>query len=255
MDDVGYVLSSMAAQIFGKTWWGREWLKSLTHIDYANRIPRGSAYARKGAVKSIDVKGNVITAKVSGSRPTPYRVTIRVPLYKKEQTELLIKKLLEQPALISKLLNRELDPEVFQVAKRIGLNLFPQRWDDLDMNCSCPDWAVPCKHLAAVIYMMSREIDNNPFLVFLMHGVDLLGELKKRNVEIEKEQMMDVPQLSSLFIRRMPKEVTEYHFNFHRVDLSHLHDIADPLANLLVSQPAFYSGNDFQHCKECASCY
>ena len=236
----------MAAQIFGKTWWGREWLKSLTHIDYANRIPRGSAYARKGAVKSIDVKGNVITAKVSGSRPTPYRVTIRVPLYKKEQTELLIKKLLEQPALISKLLNRELDPEVFQVAKRIGLNLFPQRWDDLDMNCSCPDWAVPCKHLAAVIYMMSREIDNNPFLVFLMHGVDLLGELKKRNVEIEKEQMMDAPQLSSLFIRRMPKEVTEYHFNFHRIDLSHLHDIADPLANLLVSQPAFYSGSDFQ---------
>nr|MCR5780483.1 SWIM zinc finger family protein [Bacteroidaceae bacterium] len=169
----------MAGLIFGKTWWGSEWLKSLTHIDYANRIPRGSAYARKGAVKSIDVKGNIITAKVSGSRPTPYRVTIRVPLFKKEQTELLMKKLLEQPALISKLLNRELGPEVFQVTKRIGLNLFPQRWDDLDMNCSCPDWAVPCKHLAAVIYMISREIDNDPFLVFSMHGVDLLEELKK----------------------------------------------------------------------------
>ena len=185
----------MAALTFGKTWWGSEWLKSLTHIDYANRIPRGSAYARKGAVKSIDVKWNVITAKVSGSRPTPYRVTIRVPLFKKEQTEQLMKKLLEQPVLISKLLNRELDPEVFQVAKRIGLNLFPQRWSDLNMNCSCPDWAVPCKHLAAVIYMMSREIDNDPFLVFSTHGVDLLEELKKRNVEIEKEQMMDVPEL------------------------------------------------------------
>ena len=236
----------MAGSIFGKTWWGSEWLKSLTHIDYANRIPRGSAYARKGAVKSIDVKGNVITAKVSGSRPTPYRVTIRVPLFKKEQTELLMKKLLEQPALISKLLNRELDPEVFQVAKRIGLNLFPQRWSDLDMKCSCPDWAVPCKHLAAVIYMMSREIDNDPFLVFSMHGVDLLEELKKRDVEIEKEQMMDVPELTSLFIRRMPKEVTEHRFNFHRADLSHLYDIADPLANLLASEPAFYSGSDFQ---------
>ena len=75
---------------------------------------------RKGAVKSIDIKGNVITAKVSGSRPTPYRVTIRVPLFKKEQTELLMHKLLEQPALISKLLNRELNPELFHVAKRIG---------------------------------------------------------------------------------------------------------------------------------------
>lgn len=69
------------AQAFGKTWWGSEWLKALTHIDYANRIPRGSAYARKGAVRSIEVKENVIFAKVSGSRPTPYKVTIKVPTF------------------------------------------------------------------------------------------------------------------------------------------------------------------------------
>lgn len=236
----------MAASAFGKTWWGSEWLKSLSHIDYANRIPRGSAYAKKGAVKSINVKGNVITARVSGRRSTPYRVTICVPLFKPEQIELLMKKLLEQPSLISKLLNRELDPEVFQVAKRIGLNLFPQRWSDLDMNCSCPDWAVPCKHLAAVIYMMSREIDNDPFLVFSMHGVDLLEELKKRHVEIEKEQVMDVPEFASLLVRRMPKEMGDDLFEFHRVDFSRLHDIAEPLANLLTPSPAFCPKGDFQ---------
>ena len=252
----------MAGQAFGKTWWGSEWLKSLTHIDYANRIPRGSAYARKGAVKSINVNGNVITAKVSGSRPTPYKVTIRVPLFKKEQTELLMKKLLEQPALISKLLNRELDPEVFQVVKRIGLNLFPQRWDDLDMQCSCPDWAVPCKHLAAVIYMMSREIDNDPFLVFSMHGVDLLDELKKRNVEIEKAQVMDVPDVSTLFVKAdgyagvspaatAPAATEDGCVPFdgdtiHRVDFTVLRDITDALANLLPKEPSFSAGKDFQ---------
>jgi len=242
----------MAGMIFGKTWWGCEWLKSLTHIDYANRIPRGSAYARKGAVKSIDVKGNIITAKVSGSRPTPYRVTIRVPLFKKEQTELLMKKLLEQPALISKLLNRELGPEVFQVTKCIGLNLFPQRWDDLDMNCSCPDWAVPCKHLAAVIYMISREIDNDPFLVFSMHGVDLLEELKKRNVEIEKEQMMDVPDISTLFVIKgkagsKDNESDALHeLTLRRVDFTSLCDITEALANLLPSNPSFSQHKDFQ---------
>ena len=236
----------MGRQSFGKTWWGSEWLKSLTDIDYANRIPRGSAYAKKGAVRSIEVKENVITAKVSGSRPTPYKVTIRVPLFKKEQIELLIQKLLEQPAHISKLLNRELDTEVFNIAKRIGLNLFPQRWDDLDMHCSCPDWAVPCKHLAAVIYMMSREIDNNPFLVFSMHGVDLLDELKKRNVQIEKKQMMDVPELVSLFDRRMPKELTNIDFDYCPIDFSRLHDIAEPLACLLAKEPSFYPNGDFQ---------
>ena len=236
----------MARQLFGKTWWGSEWLKSLTHIDYANRIPRGSAYARRGAVRSIEVKGSVITAKVSGSRPTPYKVTLRVPAFKEEQIKLLMQKLLEQPALISKLLNRELDPEVFTITKSIGLNLFPQRWSDLDMHCSCPDWAVPCKHLAAVIYMMSREIDNDPFLVFSMHGVDLLDELKKRNVQIEKKQMMDVPELVSLFERRMPKELTNADFDFCRIDFSHLHDIAEPLANLLAKEPSFYPNSDFQ---------
>ena len=270
----------MAGNTFGKTWWGSEWLKSLTHIDYANRIPRGSAYARKGAVRSIIVSGNVITAKVSGSRPTPYKVTIRVPLFKKEQTDLLMKKLLEQPALISKLLNRELDPEVFQVAKRIGLNLFPQRWDDLDMNCSCPDWAVPCKHLAAVIYMMSREIDNDPFLVFSMHGVDLLDELKKRHVEIEKEQVMDVPDIRTMLVPArvdgkageppaLPDMAGEPpalpgmageppalqnageppalpDATFHRVDFTGLRDITEALANLLPKEPSFSAGKDFQ---------
>jgi len=236
----------MARQIFGKTWWGSEWLKSLTHIDYANRIPRGSAYAKKGAVTSIEIKGNVISARVSGSRSTPYKVTIKVPAFDKEQTDLLMQKLMEQSALISKLLNRELDPEIFYIAKRIGLNLFPQRWSDLSMNCSCPDWAVPCKHLAAVIYVMSREIDNDPFLVFSLHGVDLLAELKKRNVQIEKEKMMDVPKLVLLFDRRMPKETERYETEFRRIDFARLRPITEALANLLVKEPSFYPHSDFQ---------
>jgi len=236
----------MARQIFGRTWWGSEWLKSLTHIDYANRIPRGSAYAKKGAVSSIAIKGNVISARVNGTRPTPYKVTIKVPLFDKEQTELLMQKLLEQSALISKLLNRELDPEIFYIAKRIGLNLFPQRWSDLSMHCSCPDWAVPCKHLAAVIYVMSREIDNDPFLVFSLHGVDLLAELKKHHVQIEKEQMMDVPKLVSLFDRRMPKEIEDHDTEFLRIDFAHLRPITEPLANLLAKEPSFYPQSDFQ---------
>lgn len=234
------------AHAFGKTWWGSEWLKALTHIDYANRIPRGARYARQGAVRSIEVKGNVIFAKVSGSRPTPYKVTIKVPTFSQTGIDRLMEKLMQQPALISKLLNRELDPEVLQICKHLGLPVFPNRWDDLDMHCSCPDWAVPCKHLAAVIYMMSREIDNDPFLVFSMHGVDLLEELKKRGVGIEKQEMMDVPEMASLFVRRMPKEMSADDIIFHRIDFSRLHDIAASLANLLPKEPTFYPKGDFQ---------
>ena len=234
------------AESFGKTWWGSEWLKALTHIDYANRIPRGSAYAKKGAVRSIEVKGNNVFAKVSGSCPTPYKVTIKVPPFSRTGIDRLMEKLMQQPALISKLLNRELDPEILQICKHLGLQVFPQRWNDLDMSCSCPDWAVPCKHLAAVIYMMSREIDNNPFLVFSMHGVDLLEELKKRGVGIVKQEVMDVPEMASLFVKRMPKEIDHTLPEFHRIDFSRLHDIAEPLANILPKEPAFCPNGDFQ---------
>ena len=69
------------AQGFGKTWWGSEWLRALSHIDYANRIPRGATYARRGAVVKMEIKGNTIQAKVSGSRRTPYKVQIVVPSF------------------------------------------------------------------------------------------------------------------------------------------------------------------------------
>lgn len=167
------------AQSYGNTWWGNSWLKSLTHIDYANRIPRGAAYARKGSVKDIQINGNEISAKVAGSRPKPYRVFIRVPAFTKEQTDRLMNRIIERPALISKLLNRELDPEILNIAKNCGLQVFPTQWNDLQMYCNCPDWAVPCKHLAAVIYMMSREIDNNPFLIF-----EILREEYARPIQV-----------------------------------------------------------------------
>jgi len=257
----------MAGQAFGKTWWGSEWLKSLTHIDYANRIPRGSAYAKKGAVKSIEVKGNLIMAKVSGSRPTPYKVMIRVPLFTKEQIERLMKELLKQPALISKLLNRELDPEVFKVAKRVWLSLFPERWSDLDMKCSCPDWAVPCKHLAAVIYMMSREIDNDPFLVFSMHGVNLLEELQQRGLTIDHQKIMEVPEMASLVEKKSPLPAPPLGECFGiaggrdrgtppkgergggsllRLDFFHLQNLTSALPGLLAKEPVFYTKGDFQ---------
>ena len=127
------------AQTFGKTWWGSEWLNALTHIDYANRIPRGARYARNGAVQSIEVKGNVIYARVSGSRPTPYKVIICVPTFSEKDIDRLMDRLMQQPVLISKLLNRELDPGILLVAKQLGLQVFPHRWSDLQMKCSCPD--------------------------------------------------------------------------------------------------------------------
>ncbi|MDR2854889.1 MAG: hypothetical protein LBV40_01870, partial [Methanomicrobiales archaeon] len=81
------------AEKFGKTWWGEHWLKSLENVDYDNRLPRGASYARSGHVKDIKIKGNQITSKVAGSRPTPYKVTIIVPPFFEEEVERLLKQI------------------------------------------------------------------------------------------------------------------------------------------------------------------
>lgn len=101
--------------------------------------PRGSAYARNGSVISISIDGNKIKAKVKGNQPKPYDITIVIPPFFESEIKKLIKSVAEKPVIISKLLNRELDPELLQIAAYKGLKLFPQKWTDFKMQCSCPN--------------------------------------------------------------------------------------------------------------------
>jgi SNF2 family DNA or RNA helicase/uncharacterized Zn finger protein len=240
------------AEKFGKTWWGEHWLRSLENVDYDNRLPRGASYARSGHVKNIKIKDNQIVAKVQGTRPSPYRITIIVPPFFEEQTEQLMDKIIKRPALISKLLNRELDPEILTVAEQLGLKVFPRQWTDFKMQCSCPDWAVPCKHLASVIYMISREIDNNPFLVFSIHNVDLIEELKKREIYIADQKKNEIPILENILHPAKSAPVAEIQPDApllqpsEGIDFSRLQNISEALVQLLPDAPPFYPSGNFR---------
>ncbi len=229
-------------QTFGKTWWGEQWLQSLNNIDYSNRLPRGATYARKGAVKVINIRGNKIFAKVAGSQPKPYEVKITLPPFKESKLEPFINELMTKPVIVSKMLNRELDHEVLEIAERMNLKVFPKQWDDFKMQCSCPDWAVPCKHLASVIYKMSAEIDNNPFLVFLLHKVDLIETLNKKGFHIRNNKV-EIPQLESLYVGSKAK-LTEFNAEnaYKKPDFSTLTPMHEALVALLNDFPAFYPG-------------
>ncbi|MFN0201547.1 MAG: SWIM zinc finger family protein [Bacteroidia bacterium] len=235
------------ANEFGKTWWGAEWLKALSKIDYSNRLPRGASYARKGSVKSIDISGNQIKARVAGSRPTPYKITISVPSFKEDAAKKFMSVLAKKPALISKLLNRELAPGVSIIAEKQGLKVFPTKWSDLDMECSCPDWAVPCKHLAAVIYKVSMEIDNNPFLIFSLHNLNLLAELDKMKIVIKKETI-EIPNFSDLLFEKTAKKQNyDTEKAYQKLNFAKIPAIFAPLTALLAPSPAFYVGkSDFK---------
>ena len=233
------------ASKYGKTWWGEQWLGALKNIDYSNRLPRGASYARNGMVQEIKFLGNIIRAKVKGNRRTPYSETIKLPEFSSKDIEKLIKLIQEQPVVLSKLFNRQLDESLAKMAEEAGMPLFPKQWKDLKMNCSCPDWAVPCKHLAAVIYKTSMEIDNNPFLVFSLHGVDLMAELEKRGITAANStEMMEVENTNAVYatmeqmqLRKVPELMPDYTL---------LSDLTLPLSNLLPSSPAFCHYGDFQ---------
>lgn len=247
----------MASNKYGQTWWGQQWLKSLDNIDWDNRLPRGRSYANKGAVKQVMIAGNMINAKVQGSRPRPYQITIVIPTFGTADNEQLVSRISENPVLISKLLNRELDPQILTIAERLGIRVFPKQWSDFKMDCSCPDWAVPCKHLAAVIYKVCNEIDNNPFLVFQLHGLDLVKALQAKNISIGEQaetKFLTVPEMLSVkrAKEQKEKEVTEEKFEktFLQLNYGSVEDILEPLVRILPDAPPFYLQGNFREVYE-----
>lgn len=189
---------------------------------------------------------------MQGTRSTPYKVMIVMPKFWQEEIDPFIEKLLEKPALITGLLMRKLLPEVAGIAQDCGLKLFPSKWSDLKMNCNCPDWAVPCKHLASVIYMMSREIDNNPFLVFEIHGIHLLEELKKRGVDLDRKFSQVQPEKSRSLLVKDKKRVATRSAEEStspaagEVDFTSLRSLYEASKRMIPDEPPFYINGNFK---------
>jgi uncharacterized Zn finger protein len=121
-------------------------------------------------VLNIDVEAGAVSARVQGSRRTPYKVDIRLKPLSDRQWEVVLDALSEQALFSAQLLNGEMPPEVEQVFEGVGVPLFPASSDDLATDCSCPDWANPCKHIAAVYYLLGERFDEDPFLLFELRG-------------------------------------------------------------------------------------
>jgi len=157
---------------FGRNWWARRWIAVLEGFRLGARLARGRSYARRGQVLDIAVKTGVITARVQGSRPQPYEVEIRVKTLSKADEAKLGAALSRQALFAAKLLAGEMPQDIERALKGTGVSLFPSRLDDLHTECSCPDWSNPCKHIAAVYYLMGEEFDRDPFLIFRLRGID-----------------------------------------------------------------------------------
>lgn len=156
---------------FGQSWWAQRWIGVLESFDIGARLGRGRSYARGGQVLSVDIAKGVVKAKVQGSRPAPYAVTIKVKNLSAADWKKLAKALAGQPLFVAKLLAGEMPQDIETAFTPLGLSLFPEKLGDLATECSCPDWSNPCKHIAAVYYLLGEEFDRDPFLVFKLRGL------------------------------------------------------------------------------------
>jgi uncharacterized Zn finger protein len=156
---------------FGESWWAKRWISVLESFDIGARMGRGRNYARSGQVLSIDIEKGTVKAKVQGSRPTPYRVAIEIKSITPANWGKLVKVLSHQAIFVAKLLAGEMPQDIEKVFQSVGLSLFPGKSKDLKTECSCPDWSNPCKHIAAVYYLLGEEFDRDPFLIFKLRGL------------------------------------------------------------------------------------
>src|SRR5829696_6863311 len=157
---------------FGESWWAKRWIAVLESFDIGARLNRGRSYARKGQVMNVDVGKGSVKAKVQGSSSRPYQITIRIKALSAADWKKLARALSGEAIFAAKLLSGEMPQEIEQVFTRSGLSLFPAKLRDLETDCSCPDWSNPCKHIAAVYYLIGEEFDRDPFLLFRLRGID-----------------------------------------------------------------------------------
>lgn len=172
---------------FGQSWWAKRWVAVLESFNIGKRLARGRSYARRGQVLSINIKKGEVTASVQGSRATPYNITIKVKALTATNWKKLAKNLSSQALFAAKLLAGEMPQDIEKAFENVGLSLFPDKLNDLKTQCSFPDWSNPCKHIAAVYYLLGEEFDRDPFLIFKLRGmgreefVGLLGESGKKS--------------------------------------------------------------------------
>ncbi|MEO6132643.1 MAG: SNF2-related protein [Saprospiraceae bacterium] len=238
----------MATQ-FGATWWGQAYLGALTQIDWENRLARGKSYARNENILDIKIHDNIVEAQVQGRNPKPYQVQmVHIPLLPGDQKK-LTKALAVRPDLISDILNSRLPEELNEICKAEKIKIFPESWRDIKLNCSCPDWAVPCKHLAAVIYTLANEIDKDPFLVFKLLKFDLVDALKQKGFTIsETDQPGSIPSLHGFFSEEdLPRGIPIFQQSIYdSIDLSSIPNIGVDIPLFLDPRPVFYHDADFR---------
>jgi uncharacterized Zn finger protein len=155
-----------------ENWWARRWVEVLERFAVGRRLGRGRNYARQGHIVDIEIGKGYVTAHVQGSRDAPYLVRMHFSMLSSTDWKKLTRALAQRPDIAVELGMGQIPESIEQVFEEQRLSLFPNASGDLKAACSCPDNANPCKHVAAVYYLLGEEFDRDPFLIFQLRGME-----------------------------------------------------------------------------------
>ncbi|HIE32394.1 MAG TPA: hypothetical protein EYP67_08505 [Methanosarcinales archaeon] len=181
----------------GETWWSKRWIGVLESFNMGKRLTRGRSYARKGQVISIDVQKGAVGAKVQGTGSKPYNVTIELDPISEDDWGKVADAMASKAIFAAKLLSGEMPATIEDAFADAGVSLFPGKKKDLKTDCSCPDYANPCKHIAAVYYLLAERFDEDPFLIFELRGrrkEEIIDALRRwRATDVSAEDVAAAP--------------------------------------------------------------
>ena len=168
-----------------RSWWGQKWNAILYSSMDEGRLSRGRTYARRGQVRAIDIGRGVVRGTVQGSYSSPYTITIKVDMLKPKEWDRVADSLMARPSIAARLMAGQMPQDMEAVFRDAGLSLFPNK---IYTDCSCYDYANPCKHIAAIYLILSEQFDRDPFLIFKLRGMgqkELLGKIGIQPMEVE----------------------------------------------------------------------
>lgn len=189
------------------TWWGTAWCKNLeSYADFGNRIGRGRSYVRNGFVLDLIINEGVVIAKVMGSKV--YTTTIKIDILSKANKDSITKAVGRKIDSVADLVEGKFPKDFAELFLTQKKGLFPSP-KEIHMNCSCPDGATMCKHVAAVLYGVGARLDEDPLLFFKLRGVDVSAFIKAsiedklsnmmKNAGRASDRILEDADLSALF--------------------------------------------------------
>ena len=176
-------------QIESREWWVERWIELLDSYRFKKRLERARLYAREGNVFSIDFQGSQVLAKVQGTDPEPYQVSLSLDPFQDQDWNYVIETMGEKAIFSAQLLAGEMPKNIEEVFTANGLSLFPFTLNDIHSRCTCPDKANPCKHIGAVYYQLADRFSEDPFVLFQLRGrtkeqiLHALRQLRSRRVQ------------------------------------------------------------------------